>query len=245
MMVPTPFANRRTSAGILARAPLATLQDALSAHRAMLPEDIRDQRAVLEGRSDHHAILDYEHGADRGFFDELADRLSRSYPGEHYVFSRGTDDTFLTVYQEGRAWLDETRDIDAIAVAVGCPLRDPPRARIAAYLFVEGAGVAEVERAIRPRPGLHLIAGSLGTVAWLDTAVIVHHADSLSEQLGRRTYAVIDEPDAFSVAVIENGKEIACFEEPPTAWSEGIRVPEILGGRTRDEILALLGVPAR
>jgi hypothetical protein len=222
---------------------------------APVPPDVLRQLAqgslrVIPGARDYHALVDDEPG-DMMWAEELATRLSASHRGKHYAFGIYKDEYFhLTIAQDGRVLSSDEGAIDHIARELGCPVMPEPfssRRGVSNFLVVEGATPDEVAPAIgiEPAPRRHLEPSALGTIGWVDGGDLGIAAGKVSRQLGRRAYAITDEPDQLYLQIFEGGKEVGFFEESPTPWGDRCRVASVLGEATPDGIRKKLGLPAR
>lgn len=222
--------SRLPTSGLLAPVPLDVLRA-----RA-------DGREVIAGARDYHAVVTDEPG-DMQWAERLATELSAGQPGTFYAFGSHPDYEWLTTIENGRTVSSDEGAVDAERFGVTLV---PPVARPASYLVVENATPEQVADALGggPAPRRHLEKTALGTLGWTEGADLGFLASRVSRELGRRTFAVVDDGTRFRVRIHEHGTETGRFEVPATSWSEPLRVNVILGAITLDEIRRKLGRPS-
>ena len=204
---------------------------------------VADGRDVIIGAGAHHAIASREPG-DTDWAEPLAQRLSSSHAGTFWAYLVYSDYEWLTEVVGGEIVKSDEGAIDlaALGLSWGAPPVEPRR-----YLLAVGVTPDDVARALggKPAPRRHLVSVRIGTLGWTDGADLGFLAARVSAALSCRTYAVVDEGHSLRVRVHESGEEKGRYERKPSDWSEGLRLTEIEGASSPDEVRAALELPSR
>lgn len=236
--------NHNPTIAILAPIPVEVLQEILDREDYPLPG-----LTVVAGTGNYNALADYQPGPPHGDEEErIAQELSQRFEGICFVLSFEAEPQLETQFEHGTKRYDGVGDPETIAHQLGLSGLLPPPFEIPRnFVLVEGASIAQVANALDtpiPEPGakLHLEKRPSGILGWIDGGVLGIRARKISKTLSARVYSIADEPESFRVRLIENGEETAALEQPPSMWSEGLRVESLLGCSTRDEFLRVVGI---
>jgi hypothetical protein len=204
-------------------------------------------RLVL-GRSGVHAIVDVEPGSEHSGERELALELSQDGPC-HVGY---TDPPWISTCEHG-AWVREgAGDVLALAEELGCPLA-PPRSAAAApsslsVLRADGAtadalaqalGLPDAPEAARDVQ-VHRVGD--GAAAWSPSSMMFDRASTVSRRLETLVRAARVLPDGgLRCQVFDRGRLAGLYDTPQTRWSEGRRLPDVLGATSAADVLRALG----
>lgn len=198
---------------------------------------------LVSGTAGVHAIVDSEPGSEHSGERELALELSRG--GRCHVGY--TDPPWISTCENG-AWVrEEAGDVLALAQELGCPLappRTPAPPSELSVLHADGAAPEALAQALGLPDGMvaQVHAAPGGAVAWAEAGTLFHRAGMVSDRLATVVRAARVLPEGgLRCQVFDHGLLAGLYDTPTTRWSEGRRLPDILGARSAQEVLHALG----
>lgn len=249
------MSDREPTWAVISPAPLAALQAAADAHHPGEDFPSWEVRAGQLGAG-HGAIIEYEPGLEYTHEESLAEALSASHAGKHYVLHFHEDSPLVAVFEAGkrRQVLDENPY--AVVERLGFALVTPPaaldedEAEAENQLVVAGHAPDAVAAALETAPAvkarLKFETVPLGTVVRAPSSEprVGMWAIDLSIVLDARTYACSWFParPELLCEVYEDGDRVARFAWPPSDDREPDDVETLLGQSTPEGVSTALGV---